>query len=246
MSKHGHWFIADSSAWTNDEVVLDADESRHAIQVLRVAPPDVITVTDGEGRVARCAVKDASERRVVAEVLAVDDHRRPKPDIAVYQGAARGAKLEDVAERLGQLGAAEFSVFESARSIVDWDESKIQKNTSRWRARARAAAKQSRSAHVMTIHGWLRWEQLLEKIASEDFSVVLWEEASLPLRSVLVGQTDRLALVVGPEGGLSREEAEALADAGGLLASLGPRILRTEDAPVVASAALLYHFGVIG
>ncbi|MFN2593423.1 MAG: RsmE family RNA methyltransferase, partial [Actinomycetota bacterium] len=74
----------------------------------------------------------------------------------------------------------------------------------------------------------------------------LWEEASLPLRSVLVGQSDRIALVVGPEGGLTREETEQLAGAGAAVASLGPRILRTEDAPVVATTALLYHFGLIG
>jgi 16S rRNA (uracil1498-N3)-methyltransferase len=76
--------------------------------------------------------------------------------------------------------------------------------------------------------------------------VVLWEEAMLPLRTALSGPADRLALVVGPEGGLAKEEAEELADAGGQLVSLGPHILRTQNAPVVAVSALMYHYGLIG
>jgi 16S rRNA (uracil1498-N3)-methyltransferase len=77
-------------------------------------------------------------------------------------------------------------------------------------------------------------------------AIVLWEEADIPLRTALVGGAERIALVVGPEGGLAREEAEALADAGAQLASLGPHILRTEHAPVVAASALMFHYGLIG
>jgi 16S rRNA (uracil1498-N3)-methyltransferase len=53
-------------------------------------------------------------------------------------------------------------------------------------------------------------------------------------------------MVVGPEGGLARAEIEALADAGAQVVSLGPLILRTENAPVVAASAVLYHYGLIG
>ena len=76
--------------------------------------------------------------------------------------------------------------------------------------------------------------------------MVLWEEAPLPLRTALHRPPERIALVVGPEGGFTREEAEALADAGGQLVSLAPRILRTENAPIVSAAAVLYHYGLIG
>lgn len=246
MPKHGPWFVADRRDWTADSISLSGDEARHAIQVLRVQPPDVITITDGAGAVARCAVQATDGGTVVAEILETEQQRRPKPAIAIYQGAARGSKLDDVAERLGELGAAEMWVFDSRRSVVSWNEDKVARNAARWQVRARGAAKQSRNPYVMHVGGWLGWAELVDKIAREDFAVVLWEEASLPLRSVLVGQSDRIALVIGPEGGLARDETNALADAGASIASLGPRILRTEDAPVVATAALLYHYGLIG
>jgi 16S rRNA (uracil1498-N3)-methyltransferase len=66
------------------------------------------------------------------------------------------------------------------------------------------------------------------------------------LRTALLEGAERVALVVGPEGGLARPEVEALADVGGQVVSLGPLILRTENAPVVAASAVLFHYGLIG
>jgi 16S rRNA (uracil1498-N3)-methyltransferase len=141
---------------------------------------------------------------------------------------------------------AEVWVYESSRSVVRWDESKVAKLGDRWRAIARSAAKQSRSAFVLEAGGGVSWTELLRRVAKEPHAVVLWEDASLPLRTALVGTTDRVALIVGPEGGLERTEAEALADAGAQLVSLGPQILRTENAAVVTVAALQFHYGLLG
>ena len=99
------WFYAPGSAWSEGEVALPADESHHATRVLRVAPPDVITVTDGEGRVARCAVRSIAQH-VTAEILERRDVRPLKPRVIVYQGAAKGSKLDDVVEKLAELGVA--------------------------------------------------------------------------------------------------------------------------------------------
>jgi len=197
-----------------------------------VAPPDVITVTDGEGRVARCAVRTAEPAQVTAEIL---EHFERRP-----------LKLDDVVEKLAELGVAEMWSFESRRAVVKWDDAKLRKVNERWASIARSAAKQSRNAHFMQTHAGLTFDELLTKIKAESLAVVLWEEATLPLRTILEGYADRVALVIGPEGGLDRAEAEALADAGAPLASLGPQILRTENAPVVATSAVLFHYGLIG
>ncbi len=226
--------------------MLPADESHHAAHVLRVSPPDIVTVSDGHGTVARCAVREVTGGRVTVEVLEHDTHRRPRPEIAVYQGAAKGHKIDEVVAVLAEIGAAELWVYEAARSVVRWDEAKNAKLSERWQTIAASAAKQSRNRYVMTTGATLSWSELMRRIAREPYLVVLWEEASLPLRTALADGPERVALVVGPEGGLERAEAEALAGAGGQLTSLGPRILRTEHAPVVATSALLYHYGLIG
>ena len=240
------WFIVAPERWTEGEVVLPPDESHHALTVLRVTPPDVISVSDGGGRVARCAAARTEEGALVAEILEIEERPAPKPRVVVYQGAAKGNKNDSVIERLAELGVAEVWVYESSRSVVHWDDAKVAKLGDRWQAIARSAAKQSRSPYVLRAGGGLSWTEVRRRIAKEDHAVVLWEEASFPLRTALLDGAERIALVVGPEGGLERSEAEALADAGAQLVSLGPQILRTENAAVVTTAALQYHYGLLG
>jgi 16S rRNA (uracil1498-N3)-methyltransferase len=225
---------------------LPRDESHHALKVLRVAPPDVVTVTDGRGVVARCAATRIEDDVLVAEVLERDAHRRPRPELVVYQGAAKGTKADEVVEKLAELGVSEVRVYESKRSVARWDEAKVARLNERWAAVTRSAAKQSRNPFVMQAIAGLSWTEVVREIGSEPLPVVLWEEASLPLRTALLDGAERIALVVGPEGGLEPSEAEALANAGAQLVSLGPRILRTENAALVTAAAVLYRYGVIG
>jgi 16S rRNA (uracil1498-N3)-methyltransferase len=240
------WFIVPPEDWGETEVVLPPEESHHAVKVLRVAPPDVITVTDGKGAVARCSVARTEEGRIVAEVLEQEERRPFTPAIVVYQGAAKGGKVDDVVERLAELGVAETWIYFSERAVVQWDDHRARGRAERWRALARSAAKQSRNPFVMATGPPVAWPELMRRVAREQLTLALWEEASLPLRAGLVEGAERVALVVGPEGGFTRAEAEGLAEAGAQLVSLGPRILRTENAAVVATSALLYHFGLIG
>lgn len=242
----GPWFVAPQRCWTKENVRLPEDESHHALRVLRVTPPDVITVTDGEGTVARCAVRSVENDHVIAEVVERSIQRRLKPEVVVYQGTAKSSKVDTVVERLAELGVAETYAFESARSVARWDEQKVKRLDERWTVIARSAAKQSRNPFVMGTKAGLDFSDLLARIGREPLATCLWEEASLPLRTALLAPAERVALVVGPEGGLERAEAEALADAGAQLVSLGPRILRTENAAFAATSALLFHYGLIG
>lgn len=240
------WFIVPPAGWVSSLVTLDAEESHHALKVLRVRPPDVITVTDGRGLVARCAVVATDGGRVVAEVLERDERRRPVPEIVVYQGAAKGTKNDDVIERLAELGVAECHIFSSTRSVVRWDEAKSARLAGRWATIARSAAKQSRSPHLLDTGPPLGFDALLQRVGNEQLSLALWERATVPLRSALVAAATRVALIVGPEGGLTEQEAESLADGGAALVSLGPQILRTENAAFAAATAVAYHYRVIG
>ena len=225
---------------------MPRDESHHALKVMRVAPPDVVTVTDGRGLVARCAAARVEDDVLVAEVLERETHRRPRPELVVYQGAAKGNKADEVVEKLAELGVAEVRVYESKRSVARWDEAKVARLNERWGAVTRAAAKQSRNPFATEAVAGVSWTQVVREVGREPLPVVLWEEATLPLRTALLDGAERIALVVGPEGGLEPAEAEELANAGAQLVSLGPRILRTENAAVVTAAAVLYRYGLIG
>lgn len=244
---HGDvWFLAPPERWRDDEIFLDANESHHASRVLRAKAPDVITVIDGNGLVARAAITGRDEDRVVAEILERRRLPAPIPQIAVYQGAAKGQSNDEAVERLAELGVAQSTAFLSRRSIVRWDERKEERLVQRWAGIAVSAAKQSKNPHVMRVGDVIDLAALEQRIREEPLAVVLWEGADLPLRTALERDARRIALVVGPEGGFERDEAEALADAGAQLVSLGPRIFRTENAAAFAAAAIMYHYGTFG
>jgi 16S rRNA (uracil1498-N3)-methyltransferase len=240
------WFFAERSCWKRDLIVLDSSESHHAVKVLRLSPSDVVTVTDGEGTTARCAVREIAGASLVAEILDRRTHRRPAPELVVFQGAPKGRKADEVIERLAEIGAAEVRIFEGMRSVVRWNESRLLKHAERWSAIARGASKQSRNPFVARTGPLLSWEEMLGRIRKEALAVALWEEATRPLREELEEDAGRVALVIGPEGGLDRSEAHQLEDWGAKLVSLGTQILRTENAPVVGASAVLFHYGVIG
>jgi 16S rRNA (uracil1498-N3)-methyltransferase len=240
------WFLASPKALTDEEVALDPAESHHAVAVLRAAPGDLINISDGVGTVARCSVSRIDDHQVVARVLDREMTRKPSPEVAVYTGAAKGAKVDGVVERLAELGVATVGVFSSTRSVVSWDDNKRRRLAERWEAIARSAAKQSRSPWLLETRPPLSWPDLSAQVAPEPLVIVLWEEASAPLRTALPDSAERVALVVGPEGGLTPAEVDELAAAGGRPVSLGPRILRTENAPIVAASAVLFQYGLIG
>ncbi|HVL64205.1 MAG TPA: RsmE family RNA methyltransferase [Actinomycetota bacterium] len=247
MSRDGAaWFVAPPDRWTATHVSLPRDESHHARRSLRVSASDLITVTDGAGRVARCAVERVEDDVILAAILDHERRPRPVPEIVVYQGAPKGGKSDDVVERLAELGVSATWIFSSERAVVNWDDAKRSRRAARWEAIARGAAKQSRNPYVMATGPPISWTTLVHRVTNETSTIVLWERATLPLRTALDPPARRIALIVGPEGGLSRGEAEALADAGGRLVSLGPRILRTENAAFAAVAALQFHYGLIG
>jgi 16S rRNA (uracil1498-N3)-methyltransferase len=244
---HGDvWFLAAPERWDGDEVTLDESETHHATRVLRAAPPDVITVVDGNGLVARCSIARVEHDLLVAHVLERKRMPAPIPQLGVYQGAAKGHKNDEAIERLAELGVSDVTVFSSARSVVRWDEEKQQRLGERWRTIAGSVAKQSKNPYVTRTRGVDGFDAVVAAVAKEPLAIALWEEAALPLRTALEFDARRIALVVGPEGGLERTEAEALADAGAQLVSLGPRIFRTENAAAFACSAVMYHYGTLG
>jgi 16S rRNA (uracil1498-N3)-methyltransferase len=239
------WFYAAPSEWHDTYVLLDAHESHHAVHVLRTSTGREILVSDGSGTVARCLLRHSEAGRVAADILEKRHHDRRLPEIVVYQAASKGGKIDEVVDRLAQLGVAELCVFESIRSVVRWN-GKEEKLALRWHALARGASKQSRNPFLMRTGSPKSWHDLVATVTDEPLAITLWEDAVLPLRQSLPPAATRVALIVGPEGGLSAEEAASLGDTGAAPVSLGAQIFRTELAPIVACSAVLWHYGLIG
>jgi 16S rRNA (uracil1498-N3)-methyltransferase len=240
------WFIAPEGDWYPERILLGVEETHHALHVLRVSPAETICVTDGNGTVARCRPDGVTDGRLVASIIEKRHERRPQPEIVLYQAAPKGAKIDEIVERSAELGVTELCIFGSTRTVVRWRGDKVDQLAARWHVKARSAAKQSRNPFVMRTGPAVSWAEMLHRIHHEPVAVTLWEDGSVGLRELLPARAERVALVVGPEGGLTSQEAAELAAEGAASVSLGPRILRTEMASVAATAALLWHYGLIG
>lgn len=240
-----HFFV-DPSAVHDGIALLQGDQARHLSTVLRARPGDAVSLADGTGRIWPGRV-----RRVGPEVeIALGDPvdvPPTRPALTVVHALPRGRKLDEVVEKLTEIGVDRIVPVTSERTQVDLRGERAAKAVRRWRAVALAAAKQSRRARLPEILEVGTWADAFEaEVSPTRPGVVLWEEATRPLRDVLrdvvgeLGDPDALVLGIGPEGGLTSEEVAAT---GCPAVSLGPTILRTETAALVACTATLTLLG---
>ncbi|RCK69345.1 16S rRNA (uracil(1498)-N(3))-methyltransferase [Desertihabitans brevis] len=219
-------------------VVLDGAEGRHAATVQRLAVGEPVLLADGAGRGVRGEVVGAGKAELAVRVLA-HVHEQPRPwRLSVVQALPKGDRAELAVEVLTEVGVEEVVPWQASRSIVRWQGERGEKARAKWQAAARAAAKQSRRLSVPEVAPLHSTTQLLRRLAGFDAVLVLHEDAAEPLVAAAPPAGGSLALVVGPEGGISEDELAALTGAGGRPVLLGETVLRTSTAGVVALSQL--------
>jgi len=233
-------FFLDGELPAEPPVVLPlspADE-HHARRVLRVRPGEEIDVVTPSGAIVCVRVCELSSAGVVVEVLG-ESTAVAELDVALFQGVAKGDKMDAIVRQAVEVGAAEVVPVLTTCSVVRMDAAKRTQRAERWRRIARSAAEQSRRSRVPEVLDPVDFADALELLAGYDRVVVLWEEQrggllSSTSRELAGTSARRVALFVGPEGGLTSEEVAGLREIGAVTASLGPSIMRTETAAVVA------------
>lgn len=239
-----HHFFIEPGDRDEGTAVLRGEEARHAARVLRLRPGEAVTLADGTGLVLDAVVSEVGEA-VRAQVRGERFIQAPRPEIVLAQAVGKGDRVDEAVQKAVEVGVAAVVPFLAERSVVRWDASRRRKATERWRAVARAAAKQSRSPRLTAVAEVA--DDVAAAVEPGPPAVVLEQSAARRLREVLpVTAPDRLVLVVGPEGGLSEAEMRELTDRGCCPASLGDRVLRTETAGPVAAAVVAHVYGSLG
>lgn len=223
--------------------VVDGDEGFHAANVRRIRPGEHIDLSDGAGAVAQCVVEEVGKGRIAARVGEVHTVRQPRPRVIVTQALPKSDRSELAVELATEAGADEFLAWQASRCVARWDgAAKIEKGLTRWRSVARAAARQSRRAHVPDVTAVVSTAELVQLVqqvtSSGGMALALHESASEPLVDLRFAEVESLLLIIGPEGGISADEIERLRAAGASAVRLGPTVLRTSTAAAVALGAL--------
>lgn len=238
MSAH---FFVPPDAVEGETAALDVPETHHLTTVLRARPGTEVTVADGSGRVWQGRYDGVHDGHAVIALGASRHEPAPQPSITVVHALPKQRKLDEVIQRLTELGVDRIVPVHSARSQVELNPVKAAKAEARWKAVAQAAAKQSRRSRLPEIAPVSTWGAAF---SAADAGVVCWEESQVGMQTALssVGIPATVVVGIGPEGGLTPEEVHGVPLRE---ASLGPTVLRTETAAVVAVAAVRYHFGLM-
>lgn len=243
MSSIPRFFVSPRDILNAAIITLPSEDAHHASVVLRLRVGETIIVLDNTGTEYEARLTEVGKNRVTAEIVESRPcDTDPQTQITIYHAIPKTAeKIEQVLQHGTEIGATGFALFSSARSVVRLDPAREAKRLERWRGIVKASAQQSGRGILPTVH-WHGTQ--LPLVSTEDaIPFFLHEKAAIPLRAALqqVPLTqNRFALYVGPEGGFTEEEVAKAVQMGAVSISLGPRILRTETAALVALSQILY------
>ena len=222
-----------------DRVRLDGPEGRHAAKVRRLAPGEALDLVDGAGLRVRCVVESVTAEGLVAHVRSREVEPAPEPWLVVVQALAKGDRGERAVEVLTEAGVDEIVPWSAARSVTQWRADRGEKALERWRSVARESGKQSRRARFPVVAPLATTRMAAARLQAAAGAFVLDESATEHLGAVTLPADGEIVLVVGPEGGFAPDELGTFADAGAAAVGLGPSVLRTSTAGVVALAVVL-------
>lgn len=237
-------FFVDASRLAAAEVRLDGPEGRHAARVRRIGVGERVDLADGSGAVAECVVVAVARDALDLRVRSRRTEPPPQPRLTVVQALPKGERAELAVGAMTEVGVDAIVPWAAARCVVTWDGDRARKGVARWRTAAWEASKQARRARLPDVYDAASTRDVADLLAGAALSVVLHEAAQRPLTALTVvpGSGD-VVVVVGPEGGLTPEELAAFAPVGADAYRLGPTVLRSSTAGVVAATLLLARSG---
>lgn len=230
-------------------MTIRGQDARHIGKVLRLKAGNEIAVVTKDGQAGRAvitAIGPTSVSLELVETLAVSC----EPPVAVWlaQGLPKGDKFEYIIQKAVEVGAAGIIPLATDFSAVQYDEARQRSRLVRWRKVAEEAAKQCGRTALPTVTEVKSLAEVLAGAADGTAAIMLYEgQTGGSLQAALdADPASTYLLLVGPEGGFSKAEADLVQARGGRLAGLGPRILRTETASLVGLTIIMHQKGDLG
>ena len=244
-----HRFFAAGAAEAGQTVQLSEQESAHAARVLRLNPGATVEITDPDSGCRFLAeLTDVSPACVTARLTEEIAANEPPVQVTLYMGIPKADKLDFVVQKATELGAVRVVPVRMERSVAKIDRKDAPKKAERMRKIAAEAVKQCGRARTPEIAEAMDFTPALQQFAASEIAMMPWEDArGTRMRDVYAEKPDarEIAIWIGPEGGISVNEADKLMNAGARAVTLGPRILRTETAAVASITVALQLWGDI-
>ena len=236
-------FFIDYTPAVGSTALIEGADARHIAGALRMTPGETLTLCDGKGTDLACTITAVEREAVTLRVdAATPTVAEPSLAVTLYMGLPKGDKMELIIQKSVELGVTAIVPVAMSRCIVKLDGKDAAKKQTRWQKIAHEAAGQSGRGILPVVETPISWRQALARWAQEN-TLLCYEGGGQPIGKLVTPADTGVSLVVGPEGGFDPAEVEAVTAVGGRIATLGPRILRCETAPLAAVAVLMERSG---
>lgn len=241
-------FFVNEEQIEENKVKIIGEDVNHIKNVLRLDVGENICICNKEiSKSYMCKILELSSNEVICEMLEeILDTTEPNTYIHIFQGLPKADKIEWIIEKCTEIGVKEITPVNMKRTIVKLDEKDKIKKLLRWQKIAEVAAKQSKRDVIVSVNNIINFQNIFEKVKDYDILLIAYEEEKeITLKktlSVFKGKENiKVAVVIGPEGGIDKEEINIAIENCFMPVTLGKRILRTETAPLVISSNILYE-----
>lgn len=237
-------FFVTSDQIENNKIYIKGSDVNHIKNVLRHTKGDVLSVVSDQIKY-EVQIDEINSECVVCDILNKNFEEDNKIDLTIYQGLAKADKFEYIIQKCTEIGVHRIVPTEMKRCVVKLDNKDKVKKIDRWRKIAEVASKQSLRNDILEVAQVATFMDLINSLKDFDYVIMAYEkEKDVLLKDVLKNinaDTCKIAVIIGPEGGIDDSEAEKLIGNGARSVSLGKRILRTETAPIVVAANIMYE-----
>ncbi len=244
------FFVEKDAVRDGRTVVISGEDAKHISLSLRSKPGECFTVCDGEGMEYNCVVSEITKNEVFLDVMSVSESKaEPTVKVTLYQALTKSDKFESIIQKSVELGVEKIVPVLTERCISRPDGNSMTKKLERWGKIAKEAAMQSGRAILPEVSPLITFDKALEEMKKDDCFFVCYEDFSHTPMTKVVNEAkskspvQTLSFAVGPEGGISQREAQLCRDGHIPLAGLGPRILRTETAPLCVLSGVMLMTG---
>ncbi|WP_261842661.1 16S rRNA (uracil(1498)-N(3))-methyltransferase [Aliamphritea ceti] len=234
-------FYEDQPLAADQDIQLSDAVVQHVARALRMRPDDQLTLFNGDGCEYHARLTEVAKRQVSARIERVSQPGRISPlQIEIGQSLSRGERMDYAIQKATELGMSGMTPLFSERCEVKLSNERQDKRLRHWQQTAISACEQSLRCDVpqiqppQTLYEWIT-------NVDADLKLVLHHHTEQPLETLQPPAS--VALLIGPEGGLSEAEVEQALAAGFKPVAFGPRVFRTETAPVAALSVLQFLWG---
>lgn len=245
-------FFVDSNQINNDKAIITGNDFNHIKNVLRMKVGDTFNICDSNSQNYIVRINNFEKESIECDVIEkCKDQAESNIKVHIYQGLPKADKMELIIQKSVELGVTEIIPIEMKRCVVKLDGKDKIKKVDRWNKISEVAAKQSGRDIIPEVSSVKNLKEVAKELEKFDLVLLCYEnEKDNYLKSVLnsyknklnLKEDIRIAVIIGPEGGIDISEVEELKNAGAQVVSLGNRILRTETVALSMLSIIMYEF----